>query len=177
MLSVKRCWPLWSSDLSGQGDGGDGGSCVGWHLEESSDRDLGALEPDACGHVVECASGVVIGVDSGVVQVRECRGEGARWLGKNGPGGDQAVAGFLVAGHAVDLGPSLDFQGGVRMGDYAGCVALHQRMKRGVVSGADGSVCGSTRRLGISCRGIEGFDGCIDETPPIQRYRRLCGWR
>ena len=49
-------------------------------------------------------------------------------------------------------------------------------MKRGVVRGANGSVCGGAGWLGISCRGMEGFDGSIDETLPIQRYRRLCGW-
>ena len=96
-------------------------------------------------------------------------------MGKYGSCGCQAVAGFLVAGHAVDLGPGLGFQGGVGLGDHAGGVARHQRVKRGVVSGADGSVCGRTGWLGMRCCGIEGFVGRVDEVLPVQRVRRSCG--
>ena len=67
MLSASRCSLRWSSKLAGQGDGSDGGSLVRWHSEESGDCNLGTLEPEACGYVIECASGVVIGVDLGVV--------------------------------------------------------------------------------------------------------------
>ena len=51
------------------------------------------------------------------------------------------------------------FQVGVGLGDYAGGVAFHQRVKRSVVSGADGSVSGRSGRLGVGNCGIKRFDG------------------
>ena len=56
-----------------------------------------------------------------------------------------------IAGHR--------FQVGVGLGDYAGGVAFHQRVKRSVVSGADGSVSGRSGRLGVGNCGIKRFDG------------------
>ena len=49
--------------------------------------------------------------------------------------------------------------GWVGLGDYAGGVAFHQRVKRSVVSGADGSVSGRSGRLGVGNCGIKRFDG------------------
>ena len=53
----------------------------------------------------------------------------------------------------------LCFQVGVGLGDYAGGVAFHQRVKRSLVSGADGSVCVRSGRLGVISRGMKRFDG------------------
>lgn len=82
---LRSVWRL--SDFSGKGDGCDGCALVWRHLKKPGNSDFGALEPNACGHMVECVSGVVVSVDAGIAQVSELGGEKASGFRKYWSGG------------------------------------------------------------------------------------------
>ena len=67
MLSASRCSCVCRQSLRVRVMAAMAARWSGGIREESGDCNLGTLEPEACGYVIECASGVVIGVDSGVV--------------------------------------------------------------------------------------------------------------
>lgn len=71
-----------------------------------------------------------------------------------------------MTGHPVDLGPGFGFQVGIRLGNYARRVALHEGVKSGVVGRANGSMGGCSSWSGVSGSGLEGFKRGVDEILP-----------